>query len=253
MIYNGSSNAETGDTTQYSTSSFNSNRNDNAYVGYMYGFTNESGAEAYINTHKNINSSTIKEEIESWYQNRIEKNTNYTKYIEINVGFCGDRNVDKTADSKYQGDGYGNTQTGYAPWGRLHTNGNWKIPQKPSLKCTIESNDLYTVTTSARGNKALEYPVGLITSDEVVFAGGMRGYENTEYWLNTEQFYWTMSPHSHYIGAGKYYANVFIVSQSGLLSSQFVNYQYGIRPVINLKANTTLTGSGTSSDPFVVS
>ena len=33
----------------------------------------------------------------------------------------------------------------------------------------------------------------------------------------------------------------------------FVNYAFGVRPVINLRADVTLTGSGTTSDPYLVS
>lgn len=38
---------------------------------------------------------------------------------------------------------------------------------------------------------------------------------------------------------------------SGYLSSK-LDYGSGIRPVINLKADITLTGSGTATDPYVV-
>ena len=47
--------------------------------------------------------------------------------------------------------------------------------------------------------------------------------------------------------------SVFIVSIYGYLTVYApVNYAYGVRPVINLRADVEITGEGTTSDPFVV-
>ena len=54
------------------------------------------------------------------------------------------------------------------------------------------------------------------------------------------------------------YARVFFVNlngsfnYSGILSGWNVSSVYGVRPVINIKADTQITGSGTSTDPFTV-
>ena len=48
-------------------------------------------------------------------------------------------------------------------------------------------------------------------------------------------------------------ANVFRVNSNGNLNNNRVNNAYGVRPVINLSSDVKLEGSGTSSDPFVVS
>ena len=49
-----------------------------------------------------------------------------------------------------------------------------------------------------------------------------------------------------------YYARVHTVASNGNLGHGYVNSSSGIRPVINLKADVGITGSGTSSDPYVV-
>ena len=70
------------------------------------------------------------------------------------------------------------------------------------------------------------------------------------YYLYTNQNYWTMSP-SHFNGS---HAHVFFVYSNGSLSISSVNSSNGVRPVINLKADVQIsTGSGTSSNPYVIS
>ena len=109
---------------------------------------------------------------------------------------------------------------------------------------------MYTATTSNKGNKSLNSPIGLITADEVAFAGGVYATTNTSYYLYTGSTYWTMSPFDFY-SAGR--ARVFNVDNDGRLNNGSVyGATPGVRPVINLKADTQFTGSGTSSDPFVV-
>lgn len=47
-------------------------------------------------------------------------------------------------------------------------------------------------------------------------------------------------------------AYVFVVDSYGSFGSNWVDYTYGVRPVINLKADTQFTGSGTVESPFEV-
>ena len=118
------------------------------------------------------------------------------------------------------------------------------------LKQKVSGHKLYTTPEDANeGNKKLTYPIGLITADEVVFAGGYEGSNNYGYWLYTGTYYWTMSPY-YFSGA---YAYVFYVDSSGGLSSSSVSGSDGVRPVINLKADVNFTGSGTTSSPYTVS
>ena len=60
-----------------------------------------------------------------------------------------------------------------------------------------------------------------------------------------------MSPYYFYSSGGG--AHIFHVDNSGLLNIRGVTYGHGVRPVINLKADVTITGSGTTTDPYVVS
>ena len=245
MIYAGTDpEVTTGEGTQIGTSAYNSEHDDNAYVGYMYGST---GASSYSATHTNTNDSTIKTVLDEWYQNNL---ASYSSYISTEAGFCNDRQTQSMAffAQSYGTLGYGTNNTGYAPLGRLYENNAWKTSPIPSLRCT-NTNDLFTVRGSSKGNRSLDYPIGLITSDEVVLAGGFMGASNSSYYLYTNQIYWTMSPY-YYSGLHAY---LFYVSSSGTFSPDGVNYARGVRPVINLSPDVTLSGTGTTSNPYLVS
>ena len=232
LIYDGTTahaNGESSTDRQIGTGAFNTNKNDNAYVGYMYGTP---GSSTYETTHANINNSAIKTILDSWYESNL---SNHSDYIDTEAGFCGDR-------TPYSGSGTGTTRTYYAPYNRLYRN------KTSSFECTNNS-DLYTTTGSEDGNKALSYPIGLISADEVAYAGGVYNTSNSSYYLYISGAYWTMSPSSY--GGG---ASVFFVNSYGFLSINSVDWTgYGVRPVINLRGDLFVTGTGTSIDPYEVS
>ena len=60
--------------------------------------------------------------------------------------------------------------------------------------------------------------------------------------------YWTISPASH-DNDGSY---LFFLGLNGFIGTNDVKDLNGIRPVINLSSDTTFTGSGTYTDPYVV-
>ena len=251
LIYSGdkeSGPATIGEATQIGTSVFNENYDDNAYVGYMYG---SPGSNNYAATHANTNNSTIKGVLDSWYQTNIA-NKGYGSKVSTEEGFCNDRRVAGSSETFWNSDtkrGYGTNTTAYAPFSRfLTTGGSWASTQNPTFKCSQISSDMFTPTASSKGNKKLSSPVGLITADEVVFAGGKGGTNNTSYYLYTGQNYWTMSPFNFTSGS----AWGFFVYSDGTFGYSNVNGSSGVRPVINLSADVKVTGSGTSSDPFVV-
>ena len=249
LIYSGDSSSgpvETGESTQIGTSAFNEQYNDNAYVGYMYGTP---GSDTYEETHANTNDSTIKTVLDNWYQNNL---LGYSDYISTEIVFCNNRKAKSEVWPGYGDLGYGTNATAYEPWSRFTASNSWASTQTPNLKCS-QSNDYFSVSGSSKGNNKLTYPVGLITSDEVVLAGGFGGSDNTSYWLYTNQEYWTLSP-SNFSPSFGYTANVFGVRSDGLLAWYSVNNtSYGVRPVINLDKNAILSsGDGTIDNPYVV-
>ena len=217
LIYNGTSTATTGTSTQLaSTSAFNSSRNMSYYVGLSYSTTQ----------HGTGTSSTILTALNNWYNGLSVADKNK---ININAGFCSDRisYSDPEGTEQFWAD-YGVTLY-HAPYVRLISN------KTPSLLCNPSDT--------------LNIPVGLITADEAALAGGNASIGNQNYYLYTGQIYWTMSPEIFH-GLSK--PAVFAIDLRGYINAILVNTAYGVRPVINLKADTLFTGSGTSTNPYVV-
>ena len=229
IIYDGTeyhaNGTQTDDSIAVIRTAFNSSYNDNAYIGFMYGKADQT---TYNATHTNTNKSTILQALETWYTSHL---LSYASYIDMNAGFCGDRSLSS-------GTGVGTTETYYGAHLRV---GN----RAPSLACN--ENDLYTIKGASGGSKAMTYPIGLITADEVLFAGGTETNDN--YYLYNGQNYWTMTPACD----NGSYAYVYGVRITGNLPRWGVSNTNGVRPVINLRADVTITGSGTENDPYVVS
>ncbi len=249
---------------------------DNTYVGYYYGtaHSDEKPTPPYDEVHSNATASNIATVVDNWYSGTGAM-TNYTDYLDGSTGWCNDRVVVKGNWNNYNGDGTGQSASGYAPASRLIAKGGaWRKKQYPTLKCGVVmpetdpteeegftsfdeidakafKRDLFTTKNSGRGNEVLTNPVGLITSDEVAMAGGFGGTVGTNYWLYTNQYYWTMSPWSYDVDVKT--ASVFDVRTDGRFWGAGVGAAYGVRPVVNLKADTTFSGgNGKSSSPFVV-
>ena len=238
LIYDGTSahaNGESSEDRQIGKSQFNSTYGDNAYVGYMYGST---GASSYSATHANTNSSTIKTTVDNWYKTNIV-DAGYSDKV-ADVIYCNDRQIDNL--SGYGNAlGYGTNQTAYMAKYRLYTN------KSPVLTGT-NKNDRFTVDDTTNGNGALTYPVGLITADEMSMGGAVYASSNSSYYLYTGNDYWTMSP--CFFRSGN--AHEFYVDSSGNINYSSVYYSNGVRPVLSLKSDISVTGSGTQSDPWVV-
>ena len=229
MIYSGTSKPESGTATvmtgtgtqiNATTYKFNSNYNKAQYVGYMY----TEGQQ-----HGNSTPSTIKQAIENWYAGTTLKDNALISQDQI---FCNDRSASSVGASYY-----------YSAYERLNSN------KKPILTCPEES-DKFTSKGGSIGNKTLEYPVGLITADEVAMAGGKWATGNSSYYLYTNQNYWLGSP--SYFSSGTY-ADEFYVNSSGYLYyNSGVNSLYGARPVVSLSSKVKLSGSGTYNDVYTV-
>ena len=221
----------TGEGTQIGTSKFNSSRNGAEYVGYMY----TSGQQ-----HGTSTSSTIKTTIENWYKTTTLETDSATKSLVADQIFCNDRSPSSTQTDAWTSNG---ADYYYGAYGRLHGN------ITPILTCPTAS-DKFTSNKSSIGNKALTYPVGLITADEVAMAGGLNGSSNNSYYLYTSQHYWLGSPSFFYSSFAS--AVEFFVDSSGSLNGNNVNESYGARPVISLSSKAKLTGDGTWNNVFEV-
>ena len=230
--------------TQYTdyrsyTSAFNTNYNDNAYVGFKYG---TAGASDYPTTHANTNNSTILTNLETWYTNNLKT---YADKIADTV-WCNDKTnvTDKTYDpynwSNVNGLGYGTNTTFYGATQRLVSTSGSAGGAGPSLKC---NGELSKITSK----------VGLITADELAFAGYAYGLQNTTTYLQEnaiDSWWWSLSPYGFGGGGNAYVWRV--LASIGYLDHNYVSSSGGLRPSISLKSPTNVTGDGTSDKPYKV-
>jgi len=271
----------TGSNSQLSVGNikFNASYNDNAYVGYMYGLTGvtaepssaqciklnsagtaaEVGTEtteetciqaggkwattAYESTHANVVNSNIKGEIDKWFSTSSLNTEENLEKLEDAV-YCNDRRIETGYGTEL---GYGTNRTGYMARNRFDTN---KTTSIPDLSCS--KNDSFTVSDE-NGNGDLTYPVGLLTADEIVLAGGLYGSNNTDYYLNvgSSNYYWALSPSVF----NSILAFEFCVYTSGNLNNgHYVLNTVGVRPVVSLASGTSFSsgGDGSETAPFVV-
>ena len=238
---------------------FNSSYNDNAYVGYMYGTP---GSTTYDATHKNINDSTIKTAVDKWYEDNLK--TNYSNYLADTL-FCNDKTLASNGIGGVTTQlGYGKNKTYYASTERLHySTGTTSITTaNPTFKCAESATNDYSrftvnVSTLSNGNKTngnLKYPIGLLTADEVAYAGAYKyGQTNKTYYLYNSSItsHWRLSSPGSYNGSSAY-EWYFDVSDGGIYYGTVTN-TYVFRPSINLKAELLVGGGdGTSSNPYTV-
>ena len=166
-------------------------------------------------------NSEIKTAVENWYKTNI---------------------TDKGFDGKVASGNYFCEQAKVVP-NTNFTAGNATVATKdnytPSFDCTTDGN----------GKGVVSGKVGLITIDEVLFAGGVIG-NSSNFYLKNGNAYWMMSP-AGFI-TNNYSAYAWYVDSVGNSNGSHVTNSNGVRPVLNLSADTLVSGSGTSSDPYIV-
>ncbi len=239
LLYSGTS----PDTTSgyIGKSAFNNTYDDSMYVGYMYG---TSGSQT--NNRSNENDSTIKGVIDTWYKDNLK--TNYEKYISTEAVYCNDREV---GSGTYSANG---SEFHYAAYTRLYTN------KTPTYNCT----NIKDAFSGSNSEAKLTYPIGLMTADEIVYAGGKVGtYLSNHYawyYLNSigesitgSTFWWSLSPY----GSDDHSLRIWGVHGSTYPADLDVNYvygSYGVRPAISLKTCTLWTsGNGAPETPYEIS
>lgn len=213
LIYDGTELVENGvtHTATIGATAYNTNSDNAKYVGYTY----DDGTGVQVD-------STIKEKVDAWYTENLEDY--YANYLADSI-FCNDRQL---------------TNGKFASYDRLF------ISQNPTLKCTNKS-DRYTVDNIESGNGYLSKPIGLITADEAMMAGGIIGTINQPYYLYLNELFWTLTPMMEFD------MSMWAIGQGSMYYDYYVNESLYVRPVINLKADIKIKkGNGTISSPYVV-
>ena len=194
----------------------------------------------YQSTLTNTYNSTIKTMIDTWYKNNLlpkkdEAGIPYINYLS-DATFCNDRTY-------YNGDGF-NAYSSTSWNGKKRT-----TSYTPSLKCS-QLADKFS-TTSSFGNGALNYPVGLITSDELIMSGAKYDAANLNFYLYNGLLNATMTPFDYANWRG--YPRILTLGTMGEITYNFPRTYRYIRPVINLKSDIEITeGDGSINNPYIV-
>ena len=220
-------------------SEFNTTYDDPMYAGYKYGTTG-----SLENNRLNTNDSTIKTYVDNWYKNNLIA---YTKYLSKDAVYCNDRNL-------ASGQTYSTTSNfDYASWERIYTN------KQPTYNCTNMRDAFSVNNTSAK----LNYPIGLMSIDELSYAGGNSSTRLTAPYVwyytnaNGESSYGSLTFGSlslvRWEGS---YTLVWGINGSdspGFLNGIHTGGLHAVRPSVSLlSCNLISRGDGSPESPYVV-
>lgn len=173
-------------------------------------------SDIYSNMY--YSNSTLKVNLENWYNDNLLKENDKI----VNSEFCEEAKV--TPANYYTfGDAIVQVYTEYTP----------------RLTCKTDGN----------GYGILNSKIGLLSYDEIVFAGGYYGKANSDYYLYTGKYYWAMTPAGLYLD----YVRGFRVNADGSINNPYVNITYqAVKPVISINGDLVSSGMGTKDDPYKV-
>ena len=187
-------------------------------------------------TYVYYSNSDAKTALDTWYQTNIGSKSDLANKVASGNYYCEQAKVTPSIDCSTLGSATMNLSSSYTP----------------NFKCSTDGNGSGVVNTS----------VGLLTYDEVVYAGGYYGQSNNNYYLikgltsGNYKYFWTMSPSCFKSSFSNSVYDVNINFNGNYLgwlgNGSITNSSYLLRPILILKADTQALGTGTSSDPFVV-
>lgn len=169
-----------------------------------------------INNYEELENSTITKILESYYDINLKE---YDSLI-ANTKFCSENTkIEETNTKIYNG------------YTRL-------------IKDNIPTFNCLGTTYNKK--------IGLLTADEIIYAGATLEAENKEYYLyldNLENSWWT----STLAEANTTSFNPFSISKEGKIEHNLSGLTYeGVRPVISLIRKTKVTGDGTLNNPYII-
>ena len=188
--------------------------NNNANIAFNSNYNNYS--------YMYYSNSEIRPVLENWYQRNIGEKSNIAKNIATDSYYC------EQAKVKYSGD-------------YTSENANMTVYSNytPNFKCVTDGN----------GKGVINANVGLLSYDEVVYAGGYPYSNNTNYYLYNNTHFWTMSP----AGISSGISNVWNIYYPESFIHSNVPNLYSVRPVLILKSDTkVLKGNGSKNNPYVL-
>ena len=237
LLYTGTSS----DTTQgyiSRTNTYNEVHSDAIDVGYMYGTSG-----SLESNRTNENSSSMKELIDNWYKNNL---IDYTKYLSSTAVYCNDREV---TNDTYVSSG---SDFNFDAYKRIAED------KTPTYNCA-NIKDAFSVGNK---NAKLDYPIALMTADEISYAGGVFKLDNHNVWYNynsndekiTDIWWWLMTPW----GYQNWYKKpaLFVTYRRGQIGGnriEEISENGAVRPVISINGNNIWkSGDGSAENPYII-
>ena len=173
----------------------------------------------------NTTNSTIKGNVDTWYQNTLI--TNFDNYIDDTI-YCNNRTITNFGGWNPNG---GTTDTNYTLQFREYS-------VSSDLSCP-NTTDKFSVSNN---DAKLTYKVGLMSSPELNLLNQANARTSAYY-------YWLASPNYFSISS----ADGRRVSANGSWSSNYVLYAYGVRPAVSLVSGIEYEkGDGSTTNPYIV-
>ena len=206
---------------------------DNKNAGYTYDNSTPCTIDKPC-TKDSGTSSLIKTKIEAWYDNYL---SSYDNKIAL-TKYCNDTNLYVCTKENAHCDNL-DVEHKYNYYGAVMRYGD----NSPSLECSNPTENYGGI---------YQLKIGLLNGDELMLAGAYpEGIGNEvptkeNYLYHDKDFWWTMSPYDPGDAVLGGVHNTYSVYYG------FIDYEHPVFPVINLKSDVTVTGSGTAEDPYVV-
>ena len=174
-------------------------------------------------TYMYYTNSQAKTQLESWYQTNIGSKKDLASSVASGAYYC------EQAKAKYS-DRYTSGSATMTTYNKY----------TPDFKCIADGNGKGVVNAS----------VGLLSYDEVVYAGGFSFVNNDNYYLfSSNNTMWTMSPAGYAFGISA----IWFINTTGSVTNPSVSYTSALHPVINLKDDTKISsGNGTKNNPYLL-
>ena len=186
-------------------------------------------------TYMYYSNSEAKTTLESWYQTNIGSKSDLAKNVASGNYYCEQAKA-KYSDIYISGSSVMTTYNKYTP----------------DFKCATDGN----------GKGLVNSNIGLLTYDDLIYAGNYVNQTNNNNYLNNGISYWTMSPSG--VDTFDMHSDIWFIydnSKIGCLYVDWSNEKYSVgkkyyvslRPVINLKSDIQISsGNGTKDNPFTI-
>jgi len=206
--------------------------------GYMYYITlnneNITSAQDALDAMftKNTTSSTIKTNIDKWYEMNL-LNTTFESKLDDTI-YCNDRSYSTKSGNTFASSGW--NDNGGALNKHLYFKGS---SHTKDLSCT-NVTDRFSISNN---DAHLTYKIAFLSVPEV----NLLNQSNARI---TSHDYWLASPSGFFYGIGAYENSV---GAQGNFSATGVGSTYGVRPAISLIADTKYSsGNGEMTNPYIV-